>query len=317
MVTANYLTQKKKELFRSRSCSADAEWTQLFWHLCDDNATVFRPRLNYTTSNIWHWETNAVRFQTPVWIPGSLFLSVLVARLLQGLIPFFFTCFFFILFILANAEGEIRADLHYVSLKRCVRPCVETAYDCKHPARGRTASTICNHSLYRICTSGSSADSKPAAPFHRRRAEWGRTSGDICTASSCWAAFVSLKPFPSSSLPLGPGGAAPLLSLSVSLCPTLYACVRVCVRVWVCVNVWICVWLRELLTLCVFMPAKLASDSQFSETLILLFMKENPFNIFVLINLHTHHRKINGRGEKIDEGNIPFEVSFTWRLFTL
>lgn len=103
------------------------------------------------------------------------------------------------------------------------------------------------------------------------------------------------------------------LSLSVSLRPTLCACVRA--WVWVCVNVWICVWLCKLLTLCVFMPATTTSDSQFSKTLILLFMKENPFTIFVLINLHTHHQKINNCGEKIDEGNIPFEENLTWRLF--
>lgn len=102
---------------------------------------------------------------------------------------------------------------------------------------GEEAFTICNlplspHLPERL---GCRLD-KPATPFHRRRAERGCTSGDICTASSCWSAFVSLKPFPS-SLPLGPCAAAPFLSLSVSLCPTLYACVCVRACECVCVNV--------------------------------------------------------------------------------
>lgn len=178
---------------------------------------------------------------------------------------------------------------------------METAYDCKRPPGGGKAFTICNRSLSRICSSGSSADSKPELPFIV-----GEQSGDAHLATYVQLPVVGLRLCPWSLFrALFRLAHAALLCFSLSLTAPL--CMRACVRVyvWVCVNVWICVWLCKLLTLCVFMPATPTSDSQFSETLILLFIKENPFNVFVLINLHTHHQKTNGCGDKLMRSISP------------
>lgn len=160
---------------------------------------MFRPRLNYTPSYIWHRKTETVcilkhqsGFEDQPWHrDSSLRWLCCVAQLLKD--PnfsffHFFLIFFHLFIFFANAEGEIRADLHYVSLKRCVRPCVETAYDCKRPPGGGKAFTICNLSLSRICSSGSSADSEPELPFIV-----GEQSGDAHLATYVQLPVVGLR----------------------------------------------------------------------------------------------------------------------------